>query len=74
MELDYDGSDQELEEIEVVDNLKPVDVMHMLKQIRTMAIASADIMFAENYDYIYKKVQEMSIPERIQTTIDKYFK
>ena len=36
MELDYKGSDQELEKIEVVDNLKLVNVIHMLEQIRTM--------------------------------------
>lgn len=38
MELDYKGSDQELEKIEVVDNLQLVNVMHMLEQIRTMTI------------------------------------
>ena len=38
MELDQKGSDQELEEIEAVDNLKPVDVMQMLKQIKGMIV------------------------------------
>ena len=55
MQLDYEGSDQELEEIEVVDNLKPVDVMHMLEQIKTMTITSTDRKFVENCDYIHKK-------------------
>ena len=61
MELDYERSDQELEEIEVVDNLKPVDVMHMLEQIKTMAATSTDTAGVKSYDYIYKKVQKMSI-------------
>ena len=74
MEFVYEGSNQELEEIEMVDKLKPVDVMHMLEQIKTMAIASTDRKFVESYDYIYKKVQEMSISKRIQSSIDKYFK
>ena len=33
IELDYEGRDQDPEEIEVVDNLKLVDVMHILEQI-----------------------------------------
>ena len=74
MEFVYKGSNQELEEVEMVDKLKPVDVMHMLEQIKTMAITSTDRKFVESYDYIYKKVQEMSISKRIQTSIDKYFK
>ena len=45
MELDYEGSDQELEEIEVVDNLNLVDVMQILEQIKTIAITSADRQF-----------------------------
>ena len=28
----------------------------------------------KSYDYIYKKVQEMPISGRLQTSIDKYFK
>lgn len=50
MQLDYEGSDQELEEIEVVDNLKPVDVMHMLEQIKTMATTSTDWACVKSYD------------------------
>ena len=45
MELDYEGSDEELEEIEVVDNLNLVDVMQILEQIKTIAITSADRQF-----------------------------
>ena len=30
--------------------------MHMLEQVKTMAIISADRKFVESYDYIYKKV------------------
>ena len=45
MELDYEGSDQEVEEIEVVDNLNLVDVMQILEQIKTIAITSADRQF-----------------------------
>ena len=32
MEIDYKRSDQELEQTEVVNNLKLVDVMHMLER------------------------------------------
>ena len=39
---DYEGSDHKIEEIKMVDNLKPVDVMHMLEQIKTMATTSTD--------------------------------
>ena len=52
MELDYKRSDQELEQTEVVNNLKLVDVMHILEQIKTMAITSTDRKFVESYDYI----------------------
>ena len=45
MELDYEGSDQEVEEIEVVDNLNLVDVMQILEQIKTIAITSTDRQF-----------------------------
>ena len=45
MELDYEGSDQELKEIEVVDNLNLVDVMQILEQIKTIAITSTDRQF-----------------------------
>ena len=58
----------------MVDNLKPVDVMHMLEQIKAIAITSTDRRFVESYNYIYTKVQEMSISGRIQTSIDKSFK
>ena len=58
----------------MVDNLKPVDVMHMLEQIKTIAITSTDRRFVESYNYIYTKVQEISISGRIQTSIDKSFK
>ena len=58
----------------MVDNLKPVDVMHMFEQIKTIAITSTDRRFVESYNYIYTKVQEMSISGRIQTSIDKSFK
>ena len=59
MEIDYEGSDREFEEIDVVDNLKLVDVMHTLEQIRTMANTLTDRKFVVSYDYIYKKVQEI---------------
>ena len=36
MKLDFEGSDQELEEFKIVDNLKLVDVIYMLEQIITM--------------------------------------
>ena len=58
----------------MVDNLKPVDVMHMFEQIKTIAITSTDRRFVESYNYIYTKVQEMSISGRIQTSIEKSFK
>ena len=58
----------------MVDNLKPVDVIHMFEQIKTIAITSTDRRFVESYNYIYTKVQEMSISGRIQTSIDKSFK
>ena len=45
MQLDYEGSDQEVEEIEVVDNLNLVDVMQILEQIKTIAITSTDRQF-----------------------------
>ena len=45
MELYYEGSDQEVEEIEVVDNLNLVDVMQILEQIKTIAITSTDRQF-----------------------------
>ena len=75
MELDYKGSDQELEKIEVVDNLKLVNVMHMLEQIRTMTWLSlwTNRKFIKSYDCIYKKVLEMSISGRTQTSINKFF-
>ena len=40
----------------------------MLKQIKTMAITSTDRNFVKSYDYIYEKVQDMSISEGIQTS------
>lgn len=58
MELDLEEDDQELMETEVVNNLKPVHIAHILELIKTMAIISADRTFVENYDNIYKKVQE----------------
>ena len=58
----------------MVDNLKPVDVMHMFEQIKTIAITSTDRRFVESYNYIYTQIQEMSISGRIQTSIDKSFK
>ena len=58
----------------MVDNLKPVDVMHMLEQIKTIAITWTDRRFVESYNCIYTKVQEMPISGRIQTSIDKSFK
>ena len=45
MELDYDGSDQEFEEIEVVDNLNLVDVMQILEQKKTIAFTLTDREF-----------------------------
>ena len=45
MELDYDGSDQEFEEIEVVDNLNLVDVMQILEQKKTIAFTLIDREF-----------------------------
>ena len=66
MKLDYEGSDQKLEEFKIVDNLKLVDVIYVLEQIITMAITSTYRKFVESYDYIYGKVQEMSVSERIQ--------
>lgn len=74
MELDCEEGDQELTETEVVNNLKPVYVVHMLELIKTMAITSTDRTFVETYDNVYRKVQEMSISERIQISIYKYFK
>ena len=74
MELDCEESDQELKEIEVANNLRPAYVVRMLEQIKTMAITSTDRTFIESYDYIYRKVQETSISERTQISIDKYFK
>ena len=74
MELDCEEGDQELTETEVVNNLKPVYVVHMLELIKTMAITSTDRTFFETYDNVYRKVQEMSISERIQISIYKYFK
>ena len=73
MELEYEESDQEIEEIEVMDNFKLVDVIHKFEQIKAMAITSTN-RFVEIYYYIYHKVQEMSISGRIQTSMDKYFK
>lgn len=58
MELDLEEDDQELMETEVVNNLKPVHIAHILELIKIMAIISADRTFVENYDNIYKKVQE----------------
>ena len=57
MELGLEEDDQELMETEVVNSLKPVHIAHMLELIKTMAIISTDRTF-ENYDNIYKKVQE----------------
>ena len=36
MKLDFEGSDRELQEFKIVDNLKLVDVTYMLEQIITM--------------------------------------
>ena len=66
MKLNYEGSDQKLEEFKIVDNLKLVDVIYVLEQIITMAITSTYRKFVESYGYIYGKVQEMSVLERIQ--------
>lgn len=57
MELGLEEDDQELMETEVVNSLKPVHIAHMLELIKTIAIISTDRTF-ENYDNIYKKVQE----------------
>ena len=38
MELEYEESDQEIEEIEVMDNFKLVDVIHKFEQIKAMAV------------------------------------
>ena len=74
MELDCEEGDQELTETEVVNNLKPVYVVHMSELIKTIAITSTGRTFVETYDNVYRKVQEMSISERIQISIYKYFK
>ena len=39
-----------------------------------MATTSTNAELIQSYDYIYQKVQEMSIKEKIQTRIEKYFK
>ena len=58
MELDLEEDDQELMETEVVNSLKLVHIAHILELIKTMAIISTDRTFVENYDNLYKKVQE----------------
>ena len=50
IELDYEGSDQDPEEIEVVDNLKLVDVMHMLEQIGDFFFFIVHILTCTNYE------------------------
>ena len=45
MELEYEESDQEIEELEVMDNFKLVDVIHQFEQIKAMAITSMSVYF-----------------------------
>ena len=45
MELEYKESDQEIEEIEVMDNYKLVDVIHKFEQIKAMAITSMSVYY-----------------------------
>ena len=57
-----------------MDQPKTVEVLHMFQKIKTMATTSTDAKLIQSYNYIYQKVQEMSIKEKIQTSIEKYFK
>lgn len=66
-------SEEEIEQV-LTDQLKTVEVLQIFQKIKTMATTSTNAELIQSYDYIYQKVQEMSIKEKIQTRIEKYFK
>lgn len=66
-------SEEEIEQV-LTDQPKNVEVLQIFQKIKTMATTSTNAELIQSYDYIYQKVQEMSIKEKIQTRIEKYFK
>ena len=66
-------SEEEIEQV-LTDQPKTVEVLQIFQKIKTMATTSTNAELIQSYNYIYQKVQEMSIKEKIQTRIEKYFK
>lgn len=66
-------SEEEIEQV-LTDQPKTVEVLQIFQKIKTMATTSTNAELIQSYDYIYQKVQEMSIKEKIQTRIEKYFR
>ena len=66
-------SEEEIEQV-LTDQPKTVEVLQIFQKIKTMATTSTNAELIQSYDYIYQKVQEMPIKEKIQTRIEKYFK
>ena len=66
-------SEEEIEQV-LTDQPKTVEVLQIFQKIKTMATTSTNAELIQSYDYIYQKVQKMSIKEKIQTRIEKYFK
>ena len=66
-------SEEEIEQV-LTDQPKTVEVLQIFQKIKTMATTSTNAELIQSYDYIYQKVQQMSITEKIQTRIEKYFK
>lgn len=66
-------SEEEIEQV-LTDQPKTVEVLQIFQKIKTMATTSTNAELIQSYDYSYQKVQEMSIKEKIQTRIEKYFK
>ena len=66
-------SEEEIEQV-LTDQPKTVEVLQIFQKIKTMATTSTNAELIQSYDYICQKVQEMSIKEKIQTRIEKYFK
>ena len=73
IKVDNMESEEEIEQV-LMDQPKTVEVLQIFRKIKTLVTTSTDAELIQSYDYIYQKVQEMSIKEKMQTRIEKYFK